>query len=379
MKILVVGNYFYPEHTGGIEIVTYNLVTYYRNFGHTVRWVAADVPPRYREIQKDDVPIRAWNYAEEKLGFPSPMPYPNSLSKLYRNVIWPDIVHLHDCLYLINILVFFLSKLSRKPILITQHAKFIPYKQFYKRVLQTLAYHTIGLLMLSTAERVVFATGNVRDHMKHLNPKKLQEVVPLGVDTDFYAPLTVAARAQAREKLTRDPAIPIILFVGRMVERKGVHLIRPLIQKHGEWHWVLVGRPDDFDPTEWKSTNLTYFKNATEQQLKEFYAIADLLVHPSVGEGVTLVVSESLASGTPVILSYESLHEVRNEDRHLFLGVMPETASIEEKIVHALADQDGLSALRQSCREFALHRLSWRKMAKRYETILAELDAQNQR
>ena len=62
MKILVVGNYYYPEHTGGVEIVSYNLVRHYRDFGHTVRWMAADVPSKFREVQKDDVPIRAWNY-----------------------------------------------------------------------------------------------------------------------------------------------------------------------------------------------------------------------------------------------------------------------------------------------------------------------------
>ncbi len=373
MKILMVGNYFYPEHTGGVEIVSYNLVTHYRNFGHTVRWMAADVPPRYREIQKDDVPIRAWNYTEEKLGFPSPLPFPNSIFKLYMNIKWSDVIHLQDCLYPINVMVFFLSKILGKPILITQYAKFIPYKQLYKRALQALAYHSIGSLMFSSADCVVFITSNVRDNMQYLNPKKMMDVVPLGVDTDFYSPLLESERSELREKLIGNSSTPIILFVGRMVERKGVNLICPLIEKHKEWHWILVGRPDDFNPANWQASNLTYFKNASEEELKELYASADLLVHPSIGEGVTLVVSESLSSGTPVIISQESLYEVDEKHRSLFFAVQPNSTDIEESIAHALADRRKLENLRRSCREYARNRLSWKKMTEKYLVILGEL------
>lgn len=73
MKILVVGNYFYPEHTGGVEIVSHKLVRYYREFGCCVHWMAADVPPRFRDTKTGDIPVRSWNYAEEKVGFPSPL------------------------------------------------------------------------------------------------------------------------------------------------------------------------------------------------------------------------------------------------------------------------------------------------------------------
>lgn len=373
MKILVVANYFYPEHTGGVEIVSYNLTKYYRELGNIVRLIAADVPPTFRRIEADDVPIRAWNYAEERLGFPSPLPYPKDLTKLYNSIKWCDIVHLQDCLYPINMLTFLISKVLGKPILITQYAKFIPYNQFYKRALQAVAYHSLGWLMFTAANRVVFITANIRDNMQYINPKKMREVVPLGVDTDFYSPLPPLERSLLREKLSGDPATPIILFVGRMVERKGIHVIRPLIEKHREWHWVLVGRPDDFNPNEWRAPNLSYFQNVSEQRLRELYSSADLLVHPSVGEGVTLIVSESLASGTPVVLSQESLYEVEHKDRDLFFAVQPEINDVEESLIRALADRQRLEKLRADSREYALNRLSWKKMAEQYLSILNEL------
>lgn len=373
MNILVVGNYFYPEHTGGVETVSHNLVNHYREAGQKVRWVAADVAPRFRAVKIDDVPIHAWNITEEKFGFPQPIPYPSVVFKLYSNVHWCDIVHLQDCLYIINILTFFIAKFLGKPILITQYAKVIPYSQFYKRALQKMGYYTVGRLMFTLADLVVFITSNVRDGMQHINPSKMRKVVPLGVDTDFYSPLSALDRIRLRNTLIGDSSKPIILFVGRMVERKGIHLIRPLIQKHQEWHWLLVGRPDDFNPGEWGYSNISYFPYATEHQLREFYGCADVLVHPSIGEGLTLVVAESLAAGTPVVVSEESLYEIDKTDRNLFFASLPESKSIEENLIRAFADPLRLSDLRIACREYALSRLSWVKMAQRYMSLLQSI------
>ena len=374
MKILLVGNYYYPEHLGGVEIVSFNLVKHYREFSHEVRWMAADVPPNLRVAGRGDVPISSWNIAEEKLGFPHPLPHPNVLKKLFDNIKWCDVIHLQDSLYLINILAFFIAKLLGKPILLTQYAKFIPYKQYYKRFLQTAAYRTVGWLMFNLADRLAFITENVRAGMAYLiTPKSRQEVVPLGVDTDLFTPLAKDERARLREQLSGSVERPIILFVGRLVERKGVHLIRPLIEKHQEWFWVLVGRPDDFNPSEWQLPNLKHLQNLQEDELSKLFASADILVHPSVGEGITLTVSNSLACGTPVVISEESLYELDTASRKLFFAVLPQTHDIEEKLNMALSNCAAPENLRAACRDFAINQLSWKKMCERYVEILQDI------
>ena len=377
LKILLVGNYYYPEHLGGVEIVSFNLVKHYREFSHEVRWAAADVLPNLRVAGRDDVPISSWNIAEEKLGFPHPLPHPNVLKKLFDNIHWCDVVHLQDSLYLINILAFFIAKLLGKPVLLTQYAKFIPYKQYYKRFLQTAAYRTVGWLMFNFTDRLAFITENVRAGMAYLTPKTRQEVVPLGVDTDLFTPLAKDERARLREQLSGSVERPIILFVGRLVERKGVHLIRPLIEKYQDWFWVLVGRPDDFNPSAWKFPNLRHLQDLSEDELSRLFSAADILVHPSVGEGITLTVSNSLACGTPVLISEESLYELDVEARKLFYAVSPEINDIEEKLNLALSDRVHLQNLGAVCRDFAVSRLSWKKMCERYSEILSTMPTRN--
>jgi glycosyltransferase involved in cell wall biosynthesis len=377
MKILVVGNYYYPEHMGGVEIVSHNLIKHYRGHDHMVRWVAADVPPKFRHIGEFDVPLRSWNIAEEKLGFPHPIPFPNTIKKLYTNIKWCDIVHLQDSLYPINIFTFIFAKILRRPILITQYAKIIPYTQFYKQILQIIAYRTIGWIMFNLADRIVFITPNVRDAMSNLTPNLPQDVVPLGVDTDFYEPALVQKRSALREKISGNVSTQIVLFVGRMVERKGVNLIRPLIGKYKDWHWVFVGRPDDFNPSDWNLPNLTHLQGISESELRDLYAASDLLVHPSLGEGITLTVSECMACGTPVIISEESLHEIAQADWNLFFPIVPETKAIEQALVHALENQQRLNEMRIKIREYAITRLSWAKVAEQYLSILKELTSRN--
>ena len=374
MKILLVGNYFYPEHIGGIEIVTSNLAKYYREDGHQVLWIASDVPPRYRQVSTDDLPIRSWNLTEEKFGFPQPIPLLNELPKLYRSVRWADVVHIHDTLYLINMMVFFLCKLLRRPVLITQHTEIIPYQSKWKRWLQEYALRLIGVAMHTFADQSVFISTNTRDNLSfitsHLdNPM----VISNGVDADFYRPYEWEQRLQLRREICEDPEKPLLLFVGRFVRIKGIQLLIPIIEKHPEWHWLLVGRPDEYDPSAWNYTNVTFRPSLGMDGLRVAYGCADLTVHPSAVVGMSLTISESMACGTPVLLSKDVLYDVPGEDLDNFILVDLETDQIEAKISALLADREKLASYSRKARIYAETRSGWREIAHRYIGILEDI------
>ena len=107
---------------------------------------------------------------------------------------------------------------------------------------------------------------------------------------------------------------------------------------------------------------------------RELLAAADVVVHPSKGEGITLVVSESMASGTPVIISTESLYEVPPEERGLFFAVSLEADSIEAAVLR-LTSMNFMEreALRTGCRKFAESRWSWKSVADQYLNLLKQL------
>lgn len=374
MRILVVGNYFYPEHIGGVEIVTCNLVKQYRETGHQVRWTAADVPPRFRSVQQDDVPIRASNVSEKQFGIPFPVPFPNAIAKLYLSIRWCDAVHLHDCLYPITMLAFLIAKIVGKPILITQHTQLIPYESRLKTSLQSFAMRTIGLMMHKFVNHSVFISENTRDHLPFITSRiKHHSVILNGVDTEYFQPPSPEARRQLRKNVTGDESMPLLLFVGRLVAIKGIQFLIPLIEAHREWHWLIVGRPDEFDPAEWNLPNVTFRASLGLEGMRDSYSAADLSLHPSEVIGMSLTILECMACGTPVLLNTAVLYNLPNEDLDYFIRVKADTRQIEQAITSLLKKREDLGIYGQKAREYTVRQASWREVAKKYLAILDEI------
>jgi glycosyltransferase involved in cell wall biosynthesis len=305
MRILLVSNY-YPEHVGGIETVAANLAAGYRGRGHQVRWLAGDIAEAPHVGVADDVPIRVWN-GIETLGFPYPVPPPSAISRVSHLVGWSEVVHLHDCLYALNIATFAAARCLKRPVLLTQHVAKVPYPNPVVRGLQSAAYATIGRPVLSHVEQVVFVSEQVRAWFEpRVRFQRPPLVIENGIDTAVFMPLEDGSRAAARARIGANGARPLALFVGRFVEKKGVRLLRPVIQDTPGADWLLIGRKGDVDPTEWDLPNLRVMSPLGKSELRYLYAAADLLVLPSSGEGFPVVAQEAMACGTPALLTLKT-------------------------------------------------------------------------
>jgi glycosyltransferase involved in cell wall biosynthesis len=292
MKIGIFSHY-YDEHAGGIETVAGLLANEYVAAGHEVRWVAARVGPASAPVANNWRPMAAWNITERRLGFPYPLPSPFDLRSVPRTVAWADAVHVHDCLYASNLVAVVWAKKLGKPLLVTQHVPEVPYSRLALRVLQHLAYRTIGRLVLMAADQVVFVSPRVRDHFSSwFKFRREPAVIENGVDLGVFS----------FDSIPTDDK-PHALFVGRFVEKKGLPIIRILAQLTTEWQWTLAGPPGEIDPTSWKLPNVTVLGQLPRDQLVHLYRKADVLVIPSKGEGFPVVAQEALVCGTPVIVS----------------------------------------------------------------------------
>ena len=117
-----------------------------------------------------------------------------------------------------------------------------------------------------------------------------------------------------RHKCT-EPENQIILFFGRLVERKGVeYLIRALNEmKIKKIHLIIAGGGELFEKLKKLTMQLhlnskvTFFGRATDQELASLQEISDIFVCPSIvdSRGMTeylgLVIPEAMKAGLPVI------------------------------------------------------------------------------
>jgi glycosyltransferase involved in cell wall biosynthesis len=371
VRILLASNYFHPEHPGGIETVAHNLVTGYRAAGHDVRWVASDCGVGAHRGHPDDVPLAALNLTERWLGVPYPVAAPWSGRRLAAAAAWCDVVHLHDCLYVANVALFAMARRLGRPVLLTQHIGAVPYRNPAVRAVMAAAYRTVGRRLLSRADRVTFVSPVVRDWFRSSVPFRADPaVVPNGVDTALFRPAGPGERADLRRRLGLTPGTPVLLFVGRFVEKKGLHLLRRVAERRPGWSWLLVGGGPGAGPAGWGLANVRARSWTGHEELRDLYAAADLLVLPSVGEGLPMVVLEALACGTPVLTTAETAAGA-GEGASLLA-----TAERTAEAIEAAAAELLLTVTpehRAALAERAAGRWDWRGVTGRYLDLVASL------
>lgn len=124
-----------------------------------------------------------------------------------------------------------------------------------------------------------------------------------GVDLDFFRP------GQDREGLRQRlgfGARPLLLSVGHLIERKGHHLVIEAMRGLPGVQLVIAGDGPEGDAlrelvSRWALHDRVVFAGRLDQQqLREHYQAADILVLASSREGWANVLLESMACGTPV-------------------------------------------------------------------------------
>jgi glycosyltransferase involved in cell wall biosynthesis len=298
------------------------------------------------------------------MGLPYPLWSASALRQLERACAAADVVHLHDCLYLPNVIAFRAARRAGKPVLVTQHIGLVPYANPLLRGTQAAANRALGRTVLGGADRVVFIAETVRRYFSDfVRFRQPPELVQNGVDVTSFYPAP-----------HREQGEPRLLFVGRFVEKKGLPVLRELAQRlpQAQWHFAGWGT---LDPGRWGLSNVSVTYSANTEQLRALYQAADLLVLPSVGEGFPLSVQEAMACGTPALVGEDTADGVP-EARELLLrervGGADTTERWTRRIAALLAEPAELQALRLRVAAFARERWSWEQCTARYAELLRE-------
>ena len=373
-SVLVVTHYF-PAHGGGLEIVAGNVVRRLAESGHRVEWFASATDPAPDWTGVACRPQPAFNWTERTLGVPWPLWSPGSLPRLWRAIGRSDVVHVHDGLYPANFVAALLARRARKRLVVTQHVGQIPYRSVVLRALLALANRVVARAVLGRADAVLFVSPVVREYFAALTPRAGAFVeVPNGLDTALFSPAPPEQSAELRASLGLRADRPLLLFVGRRVEKKGLDLVRELAARTPDCQWCLIG-DGPIDPAAWGLGNVRAEGRLPQDAIVAWYRAADVLVLPSVGEGFPLVVQEALGCGLVVA--------VHTETREA--GRLPDAVCVDESVLgddaavrwHArlralLAESEAeREARRIACRAHAVANWSWEATANVYAKILA--------
>lgn len=188
-----------------------------------------------------------------------------------------------------------------------------------KELLNLKALSVLEDFSAKRADRVIAITKDLYNwaiEKLHLDPEKL-ELVHHGIDTEKYRFVS----SDVRERLGIPRESSLVLFVGRVEARKGLHILCQAIpevtKSRPGTKFVLVGHDTTTAPGHGSfkaylsqkaqangfSNSLRLLDFLPPDELVQLYSACDVFVLPSLQEAFSSVVLEALACGKPVVVT----------------------------------------------------------------------------
>ncbi|HEX4791588.1 MAG TPA: glycosyltransferase family 4 protein [Actinospica sp.] len=357
LRVLLVCHY-YPPHVGGIETVVQSEAERLVARGHDVTVLTSGTPGVVWEGNGVSVVrVASWDVLEQRFDAPFPIFSPRLLLEAARLSRWAHVVHVHDCFYLSSWSAALWAVLTRRPLVLSQHVAVVEHPSALISTVQRLVYGTIGRMLIRRARTVFVINELVGAFVAGLGAAFGKvEILSNGVDGERFRPASdEAERARLRAEYGLPVERPLVLFVGRLVPKKGFELA--LAARTSDFDLVVVGSGSPADAE--GRPGVHYLGARTAAEVAELMRASDLLVLPSAGEVFTLVVKEAMSSGLPVVTTDEPEYEGLGVDRK-GMALVPRTAdSVRSSVLEVLGDSELRERMSAYSVAYAAANFSW--------------------
>jgi glycosyltransferase involved in cell wall biosynthesis len=226
--------------------------------------------------------------------------------------------------------------------------------------------------------RVIAISSHTAEEVRRIAPVPV-DVIPYGIG--------IEASPNAAPRAARDPVFTI-LFVGRLVQRKGVvYLIRALRRvRPGNARLVIVGdgperiRLEQVAREEGVLDRVEFWGRVSHATLREAYLRANLFVLPSIvdsrgdTEGLGVVLLEAMSYRVPVIASdVGGITDIVDDGRTGLLVPPSDVESLATAIQRVAQDPVRAAALAEAGYRHMRERFSWDAISARWENVYSSV------
>lgn len=313
--------YFAPAWSyGGVVRAAYGLTAALTAEGHQITVVTTDAGNGGQRLRKLHETVNGMHVYRcrnvvpglRRINLSSPV---GMLKRLRTVLADADVLHVHELRTVENLIGIRVARQLRVPVILSPHGT-IGYgagRSAVKRMWDKI----FGQWMAARVDHVVALTAFEADEVRRLwiqvgapLPEAYISVVPNGVHVDDIGEPLPREVFRAHWHIPADS--PLILFLGRLHERKGIHHLIVALRDMPS-AWLAVVGPDEGQlhslqklAAELQVSDRVVFTGLLDgTDKKAAFSGADILALPAIGEGLPMVVLEAMAAGLPVAISDE--------------------------------------------------------------------------
>jgi len=280
------------------------------------------------------------------------------------------------------------SRVYGLPLVVSLHGSDI-FLSEKNRTLRRAAKLTFARSKAATA-----CSDDLADRSLALGAKERPHVIPYGVDADTFG--ATSDGGALRNTLRIDPDAAVLLAVGRLVHKKGFEYLidaaAELRAKGTPVHTVIAGGGDLRDALERRARDheihehVLFAGNVERAQLADYFAMADIIVVPSVRDaagnvdGLPNVLLESMAAGRAIVASdVAGIPQAIRDGQDGVLVPEKNAAALAKAMDSLVGSPSRREALGASARQRAQQQFNWNLVGERFESVLRSVAKASQK
>jgi len=260
-------------------------------------------------------------------------------------------------------------------------------------IAKSYKFMSIRFKILAFMDQFLCISRAIADSYKKVGlPVKKLSYITQGVDVQRFNPADKQLKLSLKRKFGLSAYQQIVVFVGAIVERKGIDLLvrawKMVQEKYPEALLLLVGQ-DKFGKEDVNKNHLELYVEkirsiirdnssnvifaGRQENVDEYFKSADVFVLPSRNEGFGNVILEAMACGLPVVVTYMDGVSGETVSNGVNGFVVNNETELADSIIRLfgdrnLAEEMGRVGRHRACRDFSLTNI-----AQKYVDLYREL------
>jgi glycosyltransferase involved in cell wall biosynthesis len=238
------------------------------------------------------------------------------------------------------------------------------------------------------ADRAIATDACTRDDLPRylgVDPRRVA-VVPSAIDAaECLGHVRPALRATLRARLRLDEADLALLSVGRLERNKGFHILIDALARlraalPPRWRWLLVGDGKERQALQEQAAragiagHVSFVGRLDDDELHSLYEEVDLVVHPTLYEGSSLVTLEAMIHRKPIIASAAGgIPDKVFDERNGYLVPPGDAGALADRLGRALAQRERWPAWGDESERIVRTTFDWPIVARQTLALYAEL------